>query len=188
MSVFSFFGDHPLVLGLTIGLCGVVFVTINGWLRLHRLKQYLQTHLTMTNKAHSELLKENEELKTKCANLEKSLAMLSQKASAAEKKTLLAYDQTLHQLFLKMPGFATAWEEALRETQAEMDKSDAGLKPLLTRIFHPSLFAASADSRRSAGESPTDGTDQTADAEVTTEEKKEPADPAGQPEDSQEER
>lgn len=188
MSAFSFFGDHPLVLGLTIGLCGVVFVTINGWLRLHRLKQYLQTHLTMTNKAHSELLKENDELKTKCANLEKSLALLSQKTSAAEKKTLLAYDQTLHHLFLRMPGFATAWEEALRETQAEMDKSESGLKPLLNRIFHPSLFASSADAKRPGEESQTAETNQTADAEVTTEEKKEPADPAGQPESSQEER
>lgn len=141
MDIVTFIFDTPLLLGFLLGSLLAVLCWYSGWRQIRELRKSLQTQMELTQRGHQSALDENAALTKRCAHLETSLAALSQRPGKAEMKTLYAYDRALHILYGRTPGFATAWESALAEAQQEMESQDKGLKPLLRKVFHPSLFS-----------------------------------------------
>lgn len=138
--------SSPFVWGLLLGLVFAAWAFFSGWgakraLRkeVRRLENALRTQTEVSASGRQAILDENAELKKANENLRVSLAALQAKPDKAELRQLHVYDKAVHLMFERAPGFSSAWESALKEAQAELDKTSAGLLPFIRRIVHPSL-------------------------------------------------
>lgn len=135
---------HPFTWGLLAGLVFAAWAFFSGWgakraLRreVRRLEEHCRTSSELSAKGAQTLRGELEELKEKNKNLEISLAALMDKPDRAEVRQLYLYDKAVHLMYERAPGFAPAWQAALKEAQAEIDKTSTGILPWIRRIIHP---------------------------------------------------
>lgn len=146
MDTLKFIFGQPILLGFLMGLTVALIVWWGAWRRrvalqkeIARLKEFAHTQMEITERGQKDLLLENKTYKEQVENLRITLATLSQKTDKAELRKLRVYDKALHELFATMPGFATAWEAALRRADAEVEKTRRGLLPFLKEIIYPSF-------------------------------------------------
>jgi hypothetical protein len=83
--------------------------------------------------------KEVEKLRQQNENLRITNATLKQKPGRAELETLVAYEKALRSMNTRAPGFAPAWEQALKEAEAEVASADSGLMPMIRKALKPVL-------------------------------------------------
>ena len=143
---------HPFTWGLAIGFVFAAWAFFAGWSarrglrrdirRLETVNEKLaatfQTQSEILAKANRDLQGEIAVLKESNGNLKVSLDALKNKPERAELQKLYLLDKAVHLMYERAPGFAPAWEGALREAQAELDKTSSGLLPWIRRIVHPS--------------------------------------------------
>lgn len=141
---------HPFTWGLLAGLVFAAWAFFSGLgakraLRreVRRLEEHCRTAAELSAKGTQTLKQEVEELKEKNKNLEISLAALKDKPDRAELQKLYVLDKAAALMAGRAPGFAPAWQAALQEAQAELDKTSTGLLPWIRRIVHPSIAATS---------------------------------------------
>ena len=118
---------HPFTWGLLVGLIFAAWAFFSGWgakraLRreVRRLEDHCRTASELSAKGTQTLQKEVEELKEKNKNLEISLAALKDKPDRAELQKLYVLDKAAALMTERAPGFAAAWQAALKEAQAEL--------------------------------------------------------------------
>ena len=75
------------------------------------------------------------------SGLEISLAALKDKPDRADLQKLYVLDKAAALMTERAPGFAPAWQAALKEAQAELDKTATGLLPWIRRVIHPAASA-----------------------------------------------
>lgn len=140
--------NNPFIQGLVFGLAVAAIAWLQGIVKngklnkeVSKLKDGLNAQISTSAQNNAQYIRENEEMKKKLANMEMTLATLSQKPKRAELKTLYVYDKAVHLMYARTPGFATAWESVIKEAEQEVAKAESGLIPLMKKVFHPSLSA-----------------------------------------------
>ena len=131
----------PFFLGLYSGLILCIIVYIRTRFRMHelkaelkKLKQHLQTKLEIDAEASEDKKARFEQLKEENENLRVSLQTMNTKPGRKEVRQFHIYQKALDIMFEKAPGFAPAWQNALREGEAEMKKIDKGFIPFIKRL------------------------------------------------------
>ncbi len=111
----------------------------NGEIRreVRRLREHLHTQMDITSRGNSTLKAELDSLKTQNENLRVAVKDWQQKPGRAELRMLSVYDRAVRIMNQKAPGFAPAWESALRESETEIESADSGMSAMLRRAFRP---------------------------------------------------
>jgi len=149
--------ENPFTWGLALGLLIAGFIlkssfTARGHFRREiarlkgetdQLQKHIQTHLKITASGSERLEKEITSLKEQNENLRVNFAALQQKPGRAEARQLQVYEAAVARMREQAPGFAQAWERALRESTAEVEAAESGLARLVRKVL-PGMGAGSA--------------------------------------------
>lgn len=132
------------------GLCGglvvavVIFIVMSIRMRAlkaacdkesARLKQMLTDRMELESEGLGKLKKENEELKKANENLRISIQTYSQKPGRKELQRLTVYQTAVDRLILNSPGFGAAWQAALKESEAEFEKTYVGVQAFIRKMI-----------------------------------------------------
>lgn len=137
---------HPFTWGLGLGLVFAAWAFFSGWAakralrrEVQRLEDHCRTAADLSAKGTQSLQDELTGLKEQNKNLQITVAELKNKPDRAELQKLYVLDKAAALMTERAPGFAAAWQAALKEAQAELDKTSTGFLPWIRRIVHPSL-------------------------------------------------
>lgn len=158
---------NPFVWGLLLGLLMVAFVLKSGFTarrhakreiqrltaELRDLQGHLNTQLKINATGNEALQSELDELKRQNEALRVNHATLQQKPGRAELRLLQTYEIAIRAMREQAPGFAPAWEKALRQAEADVEAADSGLKKLVRRIV-PGLGNVQSTTHTLANEDP----------------------------------
>lgn len=146
--------QEPFVWGLMLGLLIAGFIWKSGFSarrhlareikrlegELKDLQMHLNTQLKVNASGNETLQSELDLLRMQNENLRINNAALSQKPGRAEMRLLQVHEIAIRAMHEQAPGFAPAWEKAMRHGEAELDAADSGLKKLM-RMVIPGLAA-----------------------------------------------
>jgi uncharacterized membrane-anchored protein YhcB (DUF1043 family) len=162
--------QSPFTWGLALGLLVAGFVlksafTARGHFKrdiarqkteIDDLQRHINTHLKITATGSERLENELQTLKEQNETLRVNLAAVQQKPGRAEARQLQIYEAAIARMREQAPGFAQAWERALREANAEQDAAEGGLTKLMRKVF-PGTPASSEPALPSPAEKPSLG-------------------------------
>jgi chromosome segregation ATPase len=140
--------SHPFTWGLLLGLVLVFFLWRSAgkdkkFLRneLNRVKDengelqgHLNTQLKINAKGNELLQNQLDELKEQNETLRVNLNALQQKPGKVELRRLESMETAISVLREQAPGFAPAWEKALREAEDDYVAAEGGLKKLMRKV------------------------------------------------------
>jgi len=139
---------HPFALGVLLGLVAAGFVWKSGFSARRRLGRELrklegelrdlQGHLNIQLKINAQgnetLQRELEELRRQNENLRISVATLQVKPGRAEVRHGQVTEGAVRLMREQAPGFAPAWEKAMRQAEADLQAEESGLRKLIRRV------------------------------------------------------
>ena len=129
------------------GLCGglavaiIIFIVMSIRMRAlkascdkesARLRQMLTDRMELESEGLTKLKKENEELKKANENLRISIQTYAQKPGRKELQRLTVYQTAVDRL---IPGFGAAWQAALKESEAEFEKTYVGVQAFIRKMI-----------------------------------------------------
>jgi hypothetical protein len=140
---------HPFIWGLALGLLIAGFIWKNAFtqkLRLARdirrlenelreLQGHLNTQLKINAQGNQKLEHDLSQLREQNENLRVTLATLQAKPGRAEIRQLHVMENAVRQMREQAPGFAPAWEKAIREAESEIEAAEGGLRKLVRRVM-----------------------------------------------------
>ncbi|MEP4076630.1 hypothetical protein [Haloferula sp.] len=140
---------HHFVWGLLLGLLLAFFAWKSGLsnkLRLSRdvrrlenelreLQGHLNTQLKINSQGNQTLQDELDELRQQNENLRVSLAGLQTKPGRAEARQYQVTENAVRLMREQAPGFAPAWEKAVRQAELEVEAGESGLKKLVRKVM-----------------------------------------------------
>ncbi|MBN2829176.1 MAG: hypothetical protein JXR56_02520 [Candidatus Cloacimonetes bacterium] len=133
--------SNPFVQGLLLGVLMAIIVWINSLFRISaykkdvkRQRDFLNTQMEINSKGNESIKKEIDELRRQNINLQTTVQTWQAKPTKTELRSLINYNRALEILFERERGFATYWQQALKEAEAEMSESDKGTIPLLKKL------------------------------------------------------
>lgn len=141
--------QHPFTWGLSLGLLVAGFIWKSGFsvsrglkreirrleVEMRDLQGHLNTQLKINASGNEAMRNELNALKQQNETLRVNNAALQQKPGRAEQRQLQVYDIAIRTMREQAPGFAPAWEKALRQGEAEVDAAESGLKKLVRRVI-----------------------------------------------------
>jgi uncharacterized membrane-anchored protein YhcB (DUF1043 family) len=141
--------QHPFTWGLLLGLLVAGFLAKSAWTarghfkreiarqkaEIDDLQRHIHTHLKITATGNDRLEKELAELKTQNENLRVNLAASQQRPGRAEARQLQIYEAAVVRMREQAPGFASAWEQALRQATTENEAAEGGFARLVRKII-----------------------------------------------------
>jgi hypothetical protein len=148
--------QHPFTWGLLLGLLVAAFMWKGGFTaRRHAMREikrleneirdlqgHLNTQLKINATGNETLQNELETLRQQNEILRVNNAALQQKPGRAEMRLLQVHETAVRLMREQAPGFAPAWEKAVRQAEADVEASDSGLKKLV-RMVLPGLSNSS---------------------------------------------
>ena len=140
---------HPFTWGLLLGLLITAFIWKSGFTarrnvarelkrvdgEMKNLQSHLNTQLKINASGNESLQIELESLRKQNETLRVNNAALQQKPGRAEQRLLQIQEIAIRTMREQAPGFASAWEKALRQGEAEVDASESGLAKLVRRVI-----------------------------------------------------
>ena len=162
---------NPFTWGLLLGLLITAFVWKSGFSarravsrdlkrveeELKNLQGHLNTQLKINASGNESLQIDLEALRRQNETLRVNNAALQQKPGRAEQRLLQIHEIAIRTMREQAPGFAPAWEKALRQGEAELDAAESGLKKLVRRVIpglanssptQPTLFVTDDSAER----------------------------------------
>ena len=141
--------QNPFTWGLLLGLLVAAFLWKAGFTarrnvardlkrvedELKNLQNHLNTQLKITASGNDALQTELESLRKQNETLRVNNAALQQKPGRAEQRLLQIQEIAIRRMREQAPGFAPAWEQALRQGEQEVDAADSGLVKLVRRVI-----------------------------------------------------
>jgi chromosome segregation ATPase len=141
--------QHPVTWGLLLGLLIAAFTWKAGFSarrnvarelkrvqdEMKDLQSHLNTQLKINATGNESLQAELENLKRQNETLRINTAALQQKPGRAEQRLLQVHESAVRLMREQAPGFAPAWEKALRQAESDLDAADSGLKKLVRRVI-----------------------------------------------------
>ncbi|MCF7946801.1 MAG: hypothetical protein K9K80_02600 [Spirochaetia bacterium] len=135
------------LIGLGIGLLFFIISVINNMrLKKRHKREILRIKNMVTQKMDIEydsiasLREENETLKKRNENLRISVRTLSQKPNRKEVARLQIYQRAIEIMSMKAPGFAPAWQTAVKESEEEFDRIFLGFDPFVRKVVPSKLL------------------------------------------------
>ncbi len=102
------------------------------------LQKHLNTQLKINASGNESLQTELQSLRQQNETLRVNNAALQQKPGRAEMRLVQVQENAIRMMREQAPGFAPAWEKALRQAEIDADSADSGLKKLV-RLVIPGL-------------------------------------------------
>jgi hypothetical protein len=141
--------QHHFTWGLLLGLLVAGFIWKAGFsarrtvarelkrveVELKNLQNHLNTQLKITASGNDSLQAELETLRKQNETLRVNNAALQQKPGRAEQRLLQVQEIAIRRMREQAPGFAPAWEQALRQGEQDVDAADSGLVKLVRRVI-----------------------------------------------------
>lgn len=139
---------NHFVWGLVFGLLVAAFIlknAIGAKMQLKReirriegemreMQAHLNTQMKITATGSDTLTKEVEILKSQNENLRVNLAALQHKPDKAEQRQFRMQEMAISTMREQAPGFAGAWEKAMRQAEADMDSAESGFSKLVRKV------------------------------------------------------
>ncbi len=149
--------QHPFTWGLLLGLLVAGFIWKSGFSarravsrdlkrveeEMKNLQNHLNTQLKINASGNEALQTELDTLRKQNETLRVNNAALQQKPGRAEQRQLQIQEIAIRTMREQAPGFAPAWEKALRQGEADVDAAESGLKKLVRKVI-PGLGNSSA--------------------------------------------
>jgi DNA anti-recombination protein RmuC len=149
MDLFNQIIQHPFTWGLLLGLLIAAFIWKAGFTarrnvarelkrvegEMKNLQTHLNTQLKINASGNESLQAELDSLRKQNETLRVNNAALSQKPGRAEQRLLQVHEIAIRTMREQAPGFAAAWEKALRQGEADVEASESGLKKLVRRVI-----------------------------------------------------
>jgi hypothetical protein len=104
-------------------------------LEMKDLQSHLNTQLKINASGNEALQAELKALKLQNETLRVNNSSLQQKPGRAEQRQLQVYEIAIRMMREQAPGFAPAWEKALRQGETEVDAAESGLVKLVRRVI-----------------------------------------------------
>lgn len=102
---------------------------------MKELQSHLNNQLAINASGNEALLTEMKSLRQQNENLRVNNAALQQKPGRAEQRLLQIQEIAIRAMREQAPGFAPAWEKALRQAETDMEAADSGLMKLVRRVL-----------------------------------------------------
>lgn len=148
------FFSHPFVLGLIVGLIPTALAWKTSfsnkllWKKeklkleteLRDLTTHLNTQLKINASGNDVVQKELEALKSQNETLRINLAALQNKPGKAEMRHLQITETSVRIMRERAPGFAAAWEAAMREAEQEAEEQGSGLRKIVRKFIPTALL------------------------------------------------
>ena len=149
MDTLTEFLTHPFSWGLILGLLIAAFIWKSGFTarrtaardlkrvqeELKNLQAHLNTQLKITASGNESLQTELEALRKQNETLRINHATLMQIPGRAEQRLLQVHEIAIRTMREQAPGFASAWEKAMRQGEAELDAAESGFSKLVKRVI-----------------------------------------------------
>ncbi|HVJ44914.1 MAG TPA: hypothetical protein VM511_00910 [Luteolibacter sp.] len=140
---------HPFTLGLLLGLLVTAFIWKGGFTarrnvsrelkrvegEMKDLQNHLNTQLKINATGNESLQRELESLRQQNETLRINNTALQQKPGRAEQRQLQIHEAAVRLMREQAPGFAPAWEKALRQAETDLEAADSGLKKLVRKVI-----------------------------------------------------
>ena len=141
--------SQPFTWGLVVGL----FMMVMTWRLMHKdvtmlrsdnkrlieegreLQSHLSTQLKINASGNAQLEKQLEELKEQNETLRMNLNAAQQKPGRAERRQFEILETAASTMREQAPGFAPAWEKALRDAEDGQNDAASGLKKLMRKVM-----------------------------------------------------
>jgi uncharacterized membrane-anchored protein YhcB (DUF1043 family) len=141
--------SHPFTWGLGLGLLVAAFVLksalstkshLNREIKrlkeeLDQLQKHLNTHLKITASGNDRLEQDLSSLKEQNENLRVNIAALQQRPGRAEARQLQILETAVARMREQAPGFAQAWELAIRQATTDQDAAESGFSKLIRKVL-----------------------------------------------------
>ncbi len=148
MEILQYLKD-PFALGLMLGLALAAVAWKSGFSSRRRLSRdirklendmrelqgHLNTQLKINAQGNDTLQRELEELRRQNENLRVSVATLQSKPGKAELRHFQVTESAVRMMREQAPGFAPAWEKAMRQAEVDLEAGESGLKKLVRRVI-----------------------------------------------------
>jgi chromosome segregation ATPase len=148
MDIWQYLKD-PFTLGLLLGLAVAAVAWKSGFSTRRRLARdirklendmrelqgHLNTQLKINAQGNDTLQRELEELRRQNENLRVSVATLQSKPGKAELRHFQVTESAVRMMREQAPGFAPAWEKAMRQAETDLEAGESGLKKLVRRVI-----------------------------------------------------
>lgn len=139
---------HPFVWGLALGLLIAGFVlknAIGAKMNFKRevkriegemrdMQSHLNTQMKITASGNEALTTEIKTLKEQNEVLRVNLAALSNKPDRNEQRQFRMQEMAVSTMREQAPGFAGAWEKAMRQAESEMESAESGFSKLVRKV------------------------------------------------------
>ena len=102
---------------------------------LKEYQEHLERQMKITDTGNKTIMADMEALKKDNENLRISVKTLGQKPGRAELRQFNIYDNAIRKMMLQAPGFSSAWESALQESEREYEENEAGFKNIIGKVF-----------------------------------------------------
>jgi len=148
---------QPFVWGLALGLLIAAFLWKSSFSAKRNLKReqarvekemselqgHLNTQLRINASGNETLQADLDTLRGQNENLRVNIAQLQQKPGRAELRQLQILESAASRMREQAPGFAPAWEQALRDAEEDAQSAESGLKKLVRKVI-PALGTSSS--------------------------------------------
>jgi hypothetical protein len=149
METFMLIISEPFTWGLVVGL----FLLVMVWRLMRKdvtmlrsekkrlqeenkeLQGHLNTQLKINAKGNDQLEADLIELREQNENLRSNLNVAKQKPGRAELRHLQMMESAVSVMREQAPGFAPAWEKAMRDAEAAELAAEGGLKKLIRKVL-----------------------------------------------------
>jgi predicted nucleic acid-binding Zn-ribbon protein len=139
---------NQFVWGLALGLLVAIFIlknAIGAKMSLKReikrieaekreMQSHLNTQMKITATGSESLSKEIETLKEQNENLRVNLAALQNKPDKSEQRQFRMQEIAVSSMREQAPGFAGAWEKAMRQAESDMTSAESGFSKLIRKV------------------------------------------------------
>ena len=149
MEWFWDFLKSPFAWGLGLGLALTFFTWKSALAAKHNLKKenrrlqdemrdlekHLNTQLKINASGNSSIEEKLDEMKQQNENLRITVSTLQNKPGRAELRSLHTMESAVRLMREQAPGFASAWEMALRQAEGEYEEASGGLRKLVRKVI-----------------------------------------------------
>lgn len=98
------------------------------------MQSHLNTQMKITATGSDSLSKEIETIKAQNENLRVNLAALQNKPDKSEQRQFRLQEMAVSSMREQAPGFAGAWEKAMRQAEADMASAESGFSKLMRKV------------------------------------------------------